>query len=108
MSLDEYLALDRASEERWEYVGSEGYAMAGASPRHNAIVMNITLVIGNALRGKTYFPLGSDQKIETTATRGFHYPDIAVFCGRPRFSTKDEHGITNPTLLIEIASPSTA
>jgi len=108
MSVDDYVALDRASEERWEYVNGEAFAMAGASPRHNAIVANVFLALGTALRGKPCFPLGSDQKIETTATRSFHYPDLVIVCGKPRVSTKDEHAITNPTVLIEVASPSTS
>lgn len=83
-------------------------AMAGASPRHNAIVMNLALALGNALRGKGCFPLGSDQKVETTATGAFHYPDLSIVCGKPRRSERDPHAITNPTVVIEVASPSTS
>ncbi len=108
MSVEEYIALDRSSEERWEYVGGEAFAMAGSSRRHNAIVMNLTSALASALRGNPCFPLGSDQKIETTATRAFHYPDISIICGKPRVSAKDDHAIANPTVLIEVASPSTS
>jgi Uma2 family endonuclease len=108
MSIEEYIALDRSREERWEYVDGEAFAMAGASRRHNAIVANVFTALANALRGKPCFPLGSDQKIETSATRAFHYPDISIICGRPRVSAKDDHAITNPTVLIEVASPSTS
>lgn len=108
VSVEEYVALDRSSDVRWEYVDGRALAMAGASPRHNAIVMNLALALGNALRGKECFPLGSDQKIETVATSAFHYPDLSVVCGKPRSSTRDPHAITNPTVLIEVASPSTS
>lgn len=108
MSIDEYIALDRASEERWEYVDGEAFAMTGASMRHNAIVMNISVALANSLRGKPCFPLATDQKIETTATRAFHYPDVVVVCGKPRVSPKDDRTIINPTVLIEVASPSTS
>lgn len=46
VSIDEYIALDRASEERWEDVDGEAFAMAGASMRDNAI---LTSVIGGDL-----------------------------------------------------------
>lgn len=108
VTVEEYVALDRASEERWEYVGGEAFAMAGASPRHNAIVANVMLALGNSLRGKGCFPLGSDQKVETTATRAFHYPDVTIVCGKPRFGAKDDHAITNPTVIIEVASRTTS
>lgn len=89
VSVDEYLTLDRASEQRWEYVGGEAFVMAGASMRHNAIVANIFLALGSAQRDKSCFPLVSDQKVETSAARAFHYPDLVVVCGKPRVSAKD-------------------
>ncbi len=108
MSVEEYLALEHGSDARWEYVDGRAVAMAGASPRHNAIVMNLTLALGGALRGKPCFPLGSDQKVATEATGAFHYPDLVVVCGQLRTSARDPHAITNPTLIVEVSSPSTA
>ena len=70
--------------------------------------LNVTGVLSSALRGKPGFPLGGEQKIETTATRAFHYPDISIVCGKPRIGAKDDRAITNPTVLIEVASPSTS
>ncbi len=108
LSIEDYIALDRSSDERWEYVDGRAMAMAGAAPRHNAIVMNLTLAMGRALHGKECFALGSDQKIETPATGSFHYPDLSVVCGKPRVSERDPHAITNPTVLVEVAPPSTS
>ncbi|MEM9457440.1 MAG: Uma2 family endonuclease [Myxococcota bacterium] len=108
MSVEEYIALDRSSEERWEYVDGRAIAMAGASPRHNAIVMNLTLTLGSALRGTKCFALGSDQKIEIVATGAFHYPDLSIVCGKPSPSERDSHAIINPLILVEVASPSTS
>lgn len=108
LSLEEYVALDRASDERWEYVGGEAFAMAGASPRHNAIVVNLTVALANALRGGACFPLGSDQKVATVATNAFHYPDVTVVCGKPRYAASDEHALTNPSVLFEVLSEGTS
>ena len=108
LSVEDYIALDRATDERWEYVGGEAFAMAGASPRHNAIAMNIAVTLANALRNRPCFPLGSDQKVATLATGAFHYPDITVVCGKPSFAPKDEHAITNPSVLFEVLSEGTS
>lgn len=107
MSVEDYIALDRSSEERWEYVAGEAFAMAGSSPRHNAITTNIVGAVIARLRGSPCFPLVDGQKVETTATRAFHYPDVTVVCGKPRYGTKDGHALTNPTILVEVLSPTT-
>lgn len=106
--MQEYVALDRSGDVRWEYVDGRAMAMAGASPRHNAIVMNLALLLGNALRGRPSFPLGSDQKVETVATGAFQYPDLSIVCGKPRPSERDPHAIVNPTVVVEVASPNTS
>jgi Uma2 family endonuclease len=40
-SVEEYLASERESEERHEYLDGQIYAMAGESPEHGAICTNI-------------------------------------------------------------------
>lgn len=42
------------------------------------------------------------------ATRACHYPDASVVCGPPAFDERDEHAITNPVVLVEVRSPTTA
>lgn len=108
MSPAEYVALDRASDERWEYVDGEAFAMAGASPRHGAIVGNVYHALRTKLAGSPCVPHLDGVKVATEATGSFHQPDLAVVCGRPRYSAIDEYALTNPTLLVEVLSPSTA
>lgn len=108
MSLEDYLALDRSDEARWEYVNGAAWAMAGATPEHNLVVRNIVVALTNSLRGRDCWAMPDGQKLVTAATRGHHYPDAIVLCGDARFDRSDEHGITNPTLLVEVSSPSTA
>ena len=69
MSTDEHVTLDRASEEHWEYVGGGAFAMAGASLRHNALVMNIARALGTKLRGGPCFPLLSIDEIHENLER---------------------------------------
>ena len=39
---DQYLLIERESEERHEYLDGQIYAMAGESPEHGAICTNLT------------------------------------------------------------------
>ncbi|MCC6878073.1 MAG: Uma2 family endonuclease, partial [Sandaracinaceae bacterium] len=44
--------------------------------------------------------MSNGQKIGTSATQGYHYPDGLVVCGKPVLDSIDEHAIANPTLLV--------
>ncbi|HJL14876.1 MAG TPA: Uma2 family endonuclease [Sandaracinaceae bacterium LLY-WYZ-13_1] len=52
MGVDEYLALEAASETKHEYLHGVVVAMAGASPRHNQIVSNLVRRLDSALDGR--------------------------------------------------------
>lgn len=108
MSVDEYIALDRAAEERWSYVNGEAWAMAGASIEHNLVARNLLFTLMKALEGRTCRPLGEGQKIATPQTRAFHYADASVVCGPMVRDEMDDHAITNPVVIVEVLSPTTA
>jgi Uma2 family endonuclease len=108
LTVQEYVALDRDSEERWEYANGEAWATRGASPEHGIVARNVTVSLGNALRDRPCIPFPDGQKIATPRTRAYHYPDASVVCGDLRCDDTDDRAITNPTLLVEILSPTTA
>jgi len=108
MSIEEYIALDRASEERLEYVNGEAFAMAGGRPEHAVVTRNAVIALAAALRGKPCLALNESQKIATPRTAAYHYPDASVVCGQPVRDAHDENAFVNPTLLVEVLSPSTA
>jgi Uma2 family endonuclease len=106
MSLAEYLQLDRGSDVRWEYVNGEAFAIA-ARPVHNLVKDNVLVALRAVLQGKPCYPLGDGQKVATPSTGAYHYPDVAVFCGPLQLDAHDDHAATNPTVLVEVLSPST-
>ena len=74
---EDYFALDLAAESRLEYYDGEVIAMAGASPNHSDIALNV----GAFLRGKlknTCRARMSDQRVHVPARRGYVYPDVVV------------------------------
>ena len=104
---EEYLAFERASEVKHEYVAGEIFAMTGATRRHNLIAMNSGTQIRPQLRGRRCEIYPSDMRVKIEALGIYTYPDLSVVCGSPRFEERREDTLLNPLLLIEVLSPST-
>ena len=104
----EYLAMERASAEKHEYLDGGIYAMAGASVRHNRITLNIGSELRSALRGSPCEAFPSDLRVRVSATGLYTYPDVSVVCGEPEFEDDAVDTLLNPTVLVEVLSPSTA
>ncbi|MFO0709139.1 MAG: Uma2 family endonuclease [Sandaracinus sp.] len=107
MSVEDYLALDASSELRWELVDGEVFELLAARVEHNLVVANLSSCLVTALRERPCVVLGSQQRV-ARSDRGFFYPDVVVVCGPVARHPKDDDTITNPTLLVEVLSPSTA
>lgn len=108
MTVEEYLAFEEQSEEKHEYYGGEVFAMAGAGFNHNVIAGNCIADIHLHLRGKNCIVTPGDLKIQIESMNLFTYPDISVICGTPQFFQNRKDSVTNPAVLIEVISPSTA
>jgi Uma2 family endonuclease len=106
-SEDEYLARERTSTSKHEYVNGEIIAMAGASPEHNLVAGNITAALGQRLRDRPSLVLPSDQRVHVRATKMRAYPDVVVVCGPPEIDAKDGMSVLNPLVLFEVLSEST-
>jgi Uma2 family endonuclease len=105
LSIQEYLSFERASTEKHEYHQGEVFAMSGAGRRHNIIHSNLFVQLGVKLKGKPCRPFGSDMRLHIPQNTLFTYPDISVYCND--LKTLDDDNAIEPTVLIEILSPST-
>jgi Uma2 family endonuclease len=113
--VEEYLALERESEERHEYLDGQIYAMAGESPEHGAICTNIGGQLYAQLRGKPCQVFSKDMKVRSgpapklgqTAKGLYSYPDLVVVCGELKFHDERRDVLVNPSVVIEVVSPST-
>jgi Uma2 family endonuclease len=106
LSPEEYLALDRAAELRNEYYDGHMYAMSGGSYPHGKIIGNLCGALWRALEGKPCDVVPNDLRVRITP-RSYTYPDIVVVCGPERFADDQKDTLLNPTLLMEVLSPST-
>lgn len=116
MTVEQYLALDDATDAKYEYL--DGYVfmlrppssaydddaiidMAGGSIAHSAICAQLTYLLVGALRGTPCRAYSSDTRTKLAQKR-YLYPDVIVACGE-QIGTM----LTNPTVVIEVLSPST-
>src|SRR5215211_4087365 len=106
-TIQEYLEIENAATEKHEYYRGEIFAMSGTKLTHNIITSNLHSHLGQKLRGKSCRPYGSDLRIHIEKNTLFTYPDISVICGDPITLNNDELNALNPTVLIEVLSPST-
>src|SRR5262245_24026982 len=103
MTADEYLAWEREQPTKHEFFHGEVFAMAGGSPRHNALCARIIAFASGAL--PRCFVLTSDQRVTMVSQGRYAYPDVSIVCGNLEIETDDV--LVNPTILIEVLSSTT-
>jgi Uma2 family endonuclease len=105
----QYVHLEENSPNKHEFLDGVVYAMAGGSPDHAAIAGNVIRLLGGALEGKRCRVFTSDLRIRVKSTGLGTYPDTSVICDRVDLDPEDPKGHTalNPTVLVEVLSPST-
>jgi Uma2 family endonuclease len=106
LSVEEYLKLDRSAEFKSEFYDGCMYAMSGGSPAHALIIPNVAAELRNALKQRSCTVYVTELRVRVTRN-AYTYPDIAVVCGTPRFADDQKDTLINPTLLVEVLSPST-
>jgi Uma2 family endonuclease len=104
---EQYLEIERQAERKSEYWQGEMFAMAGAGESHNLLVMNIGAQIHSQLRTRDCRAYANDMRVRVTATVLYTYPDIVAVCGVPQFLDGRRDTLLNPSLIIEVLSPST-
>lgn len=107
-SLAEYFEIEKNSEEKYEYWDGNVWSMAGASPAHERIVVNIGGHLRELFRGRGCSVFGSNLKVKVPAYPPYRYPDLLVYGGEGVYETMDGlEVLTNPQMIIEVLSLST-
>ena len=107
LSPEAYLAIERQSACKSEYVAGEMFAMAGASRRHNLIVANVIRILGNQLLASPCNVYPSDMRLKIPHTGRYTYPDVVVACAEEQFEDEHRDTLLNPVVIIEVLSDST-
>ena len=107
MTIAEYLAYERTSDGKHGYYAGEIFAMAGGSVQHNIIVANTIASLHGQLRRRECTVCPSDMRVHIPRTGLYTYPDVSVVCGQMYFQDSESDTLLNPTVIIEVLSPST-
>ena len=102
-----YLALERRAVRKSEFYDGEIRAMPGESRAHNLTVVNLVAELSQHLKDKPceVYP----NEMRTRIPNGpYVYPDVAVVCSEPQFEDEGLDTLTNPLVVIEVLSDSTA
>ncbi len=107
-TLEEYLELDRTSEERFEFWDGEVFCMSGGSEWRYEIEGNIFAFLKSRLRERGCRVFTGNVRVKVPSAPPYRYADVSAVCGEARF---EEIGgvdaLTNPQLIVEVLSPST-
>ncbi len=106
LGIKDYLAGELLSEVRHEHIGSDIYAVVGASDRHNLIAGNLFAALRPLVRGTPCQLFMADMKVHLTVAGedAFYYPDLMLACG-PR--DRARYYQERPCLIVEVLSEAT-
>ena len=106
LGIDEFLAWDATQTEKVELVSGEIFAMAGAEDGHVTVAGNLYIALRQHLKGSPCRAYMSDMKLRVENLGSVFYPDVLVTCNPTDHQSRLVK--TEPILLVEVLSPSTA
>lgn len=98
----DYLTHYADSDERYELINGQIYAMTGSTGQHNILIGNLQTAFNIHLKGKPCIPF--TESIKVNVGDNFYYPDVVIDCG---FDEDNPLFVGEPTLIIEVLSNST-
>ncbi|MEJ7592932.1 MAG: Uma2 family endonuclease [Planctomycetaceae bacterium] len=107
LSVIDYLRAERASELKHEFHEGEVAVMVGGSLRHAKIITNLVNVFSELLTDKDADVLSQALRVRVDAADLYTYPDVIIVCGSPVLEDAHNDTLMNPTVIIEVLSPST-
>lgn len=107
-ALEEYLELDRNSEERLEYWDGEVYSMSGVSRKHARLEVRLSNLLDSQLSEKDCEVFPANMRIKVPSLPPYRYGDLSALCGEAQFEQIDGVDVLlNPMLIVEVLSSST-
>jgi Uma2 family endonuclease len=106
-NIAEYLQLEEKALEKSEYCNGEIFTMAGSTPQHNRLCLNIGGELNFKLRKTDHQVYMTDIKLWIPQCNSFKYPDVMIITGQPEYYQQRKDIILNPVVIIEVLSDST-
>lgn len=106
VTVEEYLARENAAETKSEYYNGEIFAMSGGRPEHSQAAAEVSMALGQHLRGSGCRLYTSDLRLVTPRSSLRTYPDATVVCGPLEMDEVDPIAVINPMMIVEVLSES--
>ena len=112
VSIAAYIKTERETGRKFEFHNGDLYALAGGTLHHTILCGNVYAELRAALKHKNVdckvYTSELKVHIKNNQKNSFVYPDATVVCGSVQTSDEDPNAVTNPKVIIEILSKSTA
>lgn len=106
-SFSEYVRFEKNAHDKHEFVSGLILAMAGGTLEHGALCSAVIIALGTQLRGRRCRVYDSNARVRIPEIGNAYYPDASVVCGHLETDPDDDLSMVNPTVLVEVLSPST-
>lgn len=103
LTVAEYLALERTSEVRHEFIDGQTYAMAGGTINHNRLTMNFGSLLNHRMSGNGCEAF-TENVVVKISEAVYYYPDVVVTCDA---IAGGAYVLEYPVLIVEVLSKST-
>ncbi len=109
VSPEQYLVQERLALDKHEYINGRVREMSAASRVHSITIGNIVTELNIALRSRADCEVyHCNMRVFIPATNRYTYPDVVAVIGEePSFTDDVFDTVRNPTLIVEVLSPST-
>lgn len=107
-TVEEYLALEEAHNEKYEFHNGEVVSMPGGTSEHSDCIATLTALLYFVMRAQGNRLFTSDMRVNIPTYNRFVYPDVSIVRGEPIFADTKRTQLLNPTVIIEVLSESTA
>lgn len=108
MSVSDYLSWESQQTDKHDFFSGEVFAMTGGTLRHNRATLRTMMAFENHLAGSPCKVFSGDVKVAVNVTEHWFYPDVLVTCSASDLSDMSAVAVSEPTLILEVLSPSTA
>jgi len=106
-TFEDYVRFERDATSKHEFVSGLILAMAGGTIEHGALCAAVLGMLREQLRGRRCRAYDSNARVRIAESGNAYYPDASVVCGSLELDA-DQLSMLNPSVLVEVLSPSTA
>lgn len=105
---EEYLELEEKAQYKSEYRDGEIIPMAGGTTNHNKICLNFCRYFPLTIENEDYDVFMEGVRLYLPQHNLYTYPDVMIIKGEPIYHGLGTSNVTNPQIIIEVLSKSTA